>query len=68
MNSDEKRGRPEKPHIAKHLLLAEPIVTAANEVREKGETFTALTEVALDRETKRRLKARKRRSQPPPEM
>lgn len=62
MNSDDNRGRPEKPHVAKHLLLAKQIVLDAEAVRDKEgrETFTAMVETALVRETKHRLRRRKR--------
>lgn len=61
MNSDDNRGRPEKPHVAKHLLLAKQIVAEAEAVRQPKETFTAMVETALVRETR----ARRRKRQPP---
>ena len=60
MISDDNRGRPEKPHVAKHLLLAKQIVVEAETVRQPKETFTALVETALVRETKHRLRSRRR--------
>lgn len=61
MNEPKRGGRPEKPHVAKHLLLAKQIVVEAESVREPKETFTALVETALVRETKHRNRARRKR-------
>lgn len=53
-------GRPKKPHYLKKFLLAKDVVDDAETVREPKETFTALVETALVRETKHRIRARKR--------
>lgn len=53
-------GRPKKPHVAKHVLVAEHLVEAAEAVREPGETFTAQVEDGL----RRHIKARRKRQRP----